>query len=242
MSIIHSFRSISTRFALVLTNSLPIEKRALHLAALATLKGNCSGNEFVADLLRKANIEETEIDPPYSSYGLQAPPYQPLSLSIVSSSNNFHPNFLPEAANTFFCFTDGSKTEQGTGYVAILTNSDGIVEVKSRRLPNLCTIFEAEAHVIYTSLKMANKQLLIGSTVAVFSDSRSALQALVSHSKTIPLIAQIQKFPLAARSSRSREGTKSSTKKLEQQLKTRSQQRREPKSPGQARKKHWGSG
>ena len=45
MTIIRSFRSISTRSGLVLTNSLLMEKKALHSAALATLKGKCFGNK-----------------------------------------------------------------------------------------------------------------------------------------------------------------------------------------------------
>ena len=76
----------------------------------------------------------------------------------------------------------------------ILTNLRGLVAKKCRRLPTLCGIFEAEAHAIYTALKITIKLLPTGSSVSIFSDSKSSLQALGSKKKIISIIAKIQKL------------------------------------------------
>ena len=76
----------------------------------------------------------------------------------------------------------------------ILTNLRGLVAKKCRRLPTLCGIFEAEAHAIYTALKITIKLLPTESSVSIFSDSKSSLQALGSKKKIISIIAKIQKL------------------------------------------------
>ena len=194
MTITRSFRSISTRSALVLTNSLPMEKRALHIAALATLKNSCSKNELVEGLLRQLMIEATDIDPPCPSYNLKIPPFQPLNLSITCSRKTPPPKLQPDTLNTFFISTDGSKTKKGTGYATNLTNLHGSVAKKCRRFPTLWGIFEAETHAIFTFLKITSKLLPPGSSVSIISDSKSSLRALGSKKKTISTIAKIQKL------------------------------------------------
>ena len=61
VSTVRSFRSISIKSALVLTNSLPMEKRGKQLSALASLKKSCSYSEITRDLLSQANIKAAEI-------------------------------------------------------------------------------------------------------------------------------------------------------------------------------------
>ena len=129
-TIIRSFRSISTKTALVLTNSLPIEKRALRLATLASIKNNCSENELVLELLRQTNIGKAEIDPTCASYLAQLEPYVNDQLNITFSNSTGAPTLLPDTTNSFFIFTDGSKTEDGVGYATILTASHGIMATK----------------------------------------------------------------------------------------------------------------
>ena len=110
-----SISNISTRSALVLTNSLPIEKRALQIAALATLKNNCSKNELVEGLLRQLKIGATDIDPPCPSYNLKIPPFQPLNLSITCLRKTSPPNLLPDTINTFFIFYRWLEDRKGNG-------------------------------------------------------------------------------------------------------------------------------
>ena len=153
-TIIRSFRSISTKTALVLTNSLPIEKWALQVATLASIKNNCSENELVLELLRQTNIEKAEIDPPGTSYLAQLASYTKKTPEHHLFQQQFTPRLLPNVANSFFIFADGSKTEDGTCYATILTASHGIMATKSRRMPSLCGIFEAEAHAILVALRM----------------------------------------------------------------------------------------
>ena len=191
---IRSFRSISTKTALVLTNSLPIEKRALVISTLASIKNHCAENELVQELLCETNIVKADFDPPCAYYLAQLAAYVNVKLNITCSNSTGAPTLLPDTANNFFIFTDGSKTEDGVGYATILTASHGIMATKSRRMPSLCGIFEAEAHAIHAALKMTAGLLPPGSTVSIFSDSKSSLQALASAKKTIPIIAKTQKL------------------------------------------------
>ena len=123
MAMISSFRSISTNSALVLANSVPIEKRALQLAAIATLKNYKPGNNLVNQLFRDTNIDPTIIDPPCVSHLMQIPPYVQSQLSIYVCKPNSPPqSLLLDQPNHYFLYTDGSKTKEATSYAAILTD------------------------------------------------------------------------------------------------------------------------
>ena len=79
-------------------------------------------------------------------------------------------------------FTDGSKTQQhvGSGYT-IKRGSNTVVE-NSYKLPNDCTVFQAEIYAIKMAMQELNGHILNSDKyIKIFSDSRAAIQALDSN-------------------------------------------------------------
>jgi hypothetical protein len=59
---------------------------------------------------------------------------------IISELNN----------ETITCYTDGSKTEEGTGYGSTTTTNNNNIELntQSSKLPDYCTVYQAELTAI----------------------------------------------------------------------------------------------
>ena len=76
------------------------------------------------------------------------------------------------------CYTDGSKTDQGTGYGYIITTSNNNNEIlsTSAKLPDFCTVHQAEL----TALTAAGESLLdyTNKNIYLLTDSQSALYTL----------------------------------------------------------------
>ena len=171
--------------------------KAQMLATMALLKNSCSPSNVAKNLLQNSNINVSKVDPPCQSYLTNLAPYEQLNMKIEITSKYGFPNLLPANGNHFYIFTDGSKSNEGTGYAAILTSCRGIMEQRRGRLSTINSVFEAEACAIATALKMT-KDKPFGSKITIFSDSRSVLQALMSRSKTIPFIAKLQQKMITA--------------------------------------------
>ena len=166
--------------------------KAQMLATMAALKNSCSPSSATKNVLQISNINVPKADPPCESYLTNSAPYEQLNIKIEMTSKNGFPNLLPANGNHFYIFTDGSKSNEGTGYAAILTSCRGITEQPRGRLSTINSVFEAEACAVATALKIA-KDKPFGSTFSIFSDSRSVLQAFMSGRKTIPFMAKLQK-------------------------------------------------
>jgi ribonuclease HI len=87
------------------------------------------------------------------------------------------------AHNTISCYTDGSKTDSGTGYGFVITTDNNQTEIDndSVKLPDYCTVYQAELAAITagaTSLAECAQRDII-----FFTDSLSSIQAL--NNKTI---------------------------------------------------------
>ena len=60
-------------------------------------------------------------------------------------------NIISELDNmTITCYTDGSKTEEGTGYGSTTTTNNNNIELntQSSKLPDYCTVYQAELTAI----------------------------------------------------------------------------------------------
>jgi ribonuclease HI len=85
-------------------------------------------------------------------------------------------NKFPEEAIT--CYTDGSKTENGTGYGFIITTKNNETEIHSysAKLPDYCTVYQAELYAMEAAASWLVDYK--GQDVTVLTDSLSGLQSL----------------------------------------------------------------
>jgi len=84
-------------------------------------------------------------------------------------------------------YTDGSVISGCTGYGLVVVNSSGIVATCRGKLPNQCSIFQAEGQAILQAIRFALTIVPKPSFVEIFSDSRAALIAsLTSERVTSP--------------------------------------------------------
>ena len=191
-SSIGSFRSTSSKSALILTNETPIEMRAQELAVISSLKGYQSSSKIVKNIFANIDINILNIDFPCPSFHSSHPPFEPSPALTINTTANY-PSLLPNSENEFYVFTDGSKSDAGVGCAVVVTDSTAILHIHKIRLPQFSGIFEAEAYAIKYALSSIRQYHSPGRKFSIFSDSRSVLMAISSPSKTIPIIRKIQK-------------------------------------------------
>ena len=86
-------------------------------------------------------------------------------------------------------YTDGSKTKEHVGAGYSITKGQQIITEGKRRLPDEATVFQAELMAIKLAmLDLAGNLGVNDRYVKVFSDSRSAIQALNSSTVTSQLV------------------------------------------------------
>ena len=94
--------------------------------------------------------------------------------------NHLQQNIDDTPSDTITCYTDGSKTDEGCGAGLIITSNNNctILHEESHKLPNYCSVFQAELTAITeTCNKLAtynNKHIII------WTDSLSSIQALTA--------------------------------------------------------------
>ena len=102
--------------------------------------------------------------------------YQQLTIEHISSKGQHYE-----------IYTDGSKTSQGVGFAAVSSN-----KTYAFSLPKEASVFTAELMAILYALKLAEE--LESNKFVVYSDSRSAIEALRSYSHSNQLVKQIKVF------------------------------------------------
>ena len=79
-------------------------------------------------------------------------------------------------------FTDGSKTAHHVGAGFTIRRGNNTMVENSYKLPNDCTVFQAEIYAIKMAMQSFNDHILHSDAyIKVFSDSRAAIQALNSN-------------------------------------------------------------
>ena len=86
------------------------------------------------------------------------------------------------------CYTDGSKTDTGcgSGYIITTNNNKDIIEEKHFKLPDHCTVFQAELSAIREACNYLNNEH--NKHIIIWTDSLSSIQALTTYtirSKTV---------------------------------------------------------
>ena len=102
--------------------------------------------------------------------------------NLASYRDNLEDQINQTSPLTLTCYTDGSKTEQGTGlgYIATTNNNNTELMTFSAKLPDYCTVYQAEL----SAIMMAATDMLEYSEKVInfYTDSLSSLQALNSTS------------------------------------------------------------
>jgi ribonuclease HI len=196
LTAIRSFKSASSKTALILNNCLPMEARAQSLAAKAMLHKKRAPAQPVQSILKEINATASMMEQPCKSFLATLPPYKTETLEVHLRKLTNYPGLFPESENNYFIFTDGSKTPQGTGFAAVLTNRSRDVIIHKESLHISCTIFEAEALAIRTALEKLIPNLPRDAVISIFSDSKSVLAALNTYNQTTPTVAKIQELTI----------------------------------------------
>ena len=68
-----------------------------------------------------------------STHLVQLSPYVQLNMKIEYTPKSGLPNFLLANENLFYILTDSPKSDEGTGYAAMLTSCRGIIEQRRGR-------------------------------------------------------------------------------------------------------------
>jgi ribonuclease HI len=103
----------------------------------------------------------------------------------------------PPPPTQWTIFTDGSKHDTGTGFGVVAYEHDQIHREIARKVPNHCTVFQAEMAALQGALRIA-LTLPPASNIAIASDSISALNALTSTITKTKLILDTRAFWIAA--------------------------------------------
>ena len=90
---------------------------------------------------------------------------------------------------TVHIYTDGSKSTEGVGFVAVFPNT-----TCGGRLTGEASIFTAELYAINAAMHEILKGTIDGNRFTIFSDSRSALLALRSDSSLSPILAETKEL------------------------------------------------
>jgi ribonuclease HI len=182
--ILRSFKSTSTEACFALCGLLPVEFRIAELAACRLLAIGSPVSPRAALTIRN-KFPNADLTQPYSIptrfFSSLFPPWllpaiQPLTFLPADS---FIP-LLPYAAGTIRVYTDGSVISGCTGYGLLVVDSSGIVASCRGKLPNVCSIFQAEGQAILQAIRFATSMVPKPSHVEIFSDSRAALLSSVS--------------------------------------------------------------
>ena len=83
-------------------------------------------------------------------------------------------------SETITCYTDGSRTDSGSGagYIITTNNNNTILEERSFKLPDYCTVFQTELTAINEACKYLSTYT--HTHIIIWSDSLSSIQAISS--------------------------------------------------------------
>ena len=103
---------------------------------------------------------------------------------LQATINSTHWNISVEKAHTAI-YTDGSKSSSGVGFAAVSTNT-----VIQFSLPIHASVFSAELMAILAAVDIIKNNP--PQKCIIFSDSRSAVEALKAYSSKNPLVLKIR--------------------------------------------------
>ena len=95
------------------------------------------------------------------------------------------PKGMEPRRNTFNIFTDGSKTPDGAG-AGIFFNQLNLRQLY--KLPNHCTIFQAEVFAMWKAVELAETRTTVNSVVNLYIDSQAAIKGITAYKVNSKLV------------------------------------------------------
>ena len=106
---------------------------------------------------------------------------------LVNGIVDVHGRLVP-IDETLIIFTDGSKIDGKVGSAFVALRNDQIVHSCLYRLPEFCSVYQAELWAIRCALDWCDGD----ANIILFSDSRSSLQSILNVEKTDSLVVAIR--------------------------------------------------
>jgi len=158
----------------------------------------CSSTTYSAvdPILKRLGITKSDFTPAKPSYLRKLHYSQKPTVAIEILQRKNAPSLLPRSPDQIHVFTDGSKSNDGVGFAAVIANFRGITKVIQRKLSSSASVFEAEAAAIATALQYLSSAIDQSrhTEIYIFSGSRSALQAINSFKTTTSIGYTLQKM------------------------------------------------
>jgi ribonuclease HI len=192
IKIIRSFKTVSYETAITLAKLNPIVNRAEQRSLVYFAKHPIYLQPNQITPTTKSIVKLS------NSYNVNLNDYQ----TSIPLHEMFQPDFNPDIAvylnnevqshiNNIVIYTDGSKSELGTGSSAVLC-VEGVYRIASMaKLRSENSIYQAEALAIYMALCLIQRSQVIG-PVQLFSDSKSVLASIKSYQNRDALINNIK--------------------------------------------------
>jgi ribonuclease HI len=182
--ILRAFKATSTEACLALCGFLPLDLRIAELAAGRLLVIRSPFSPRAAQTLHKffPNLNlSLPCAVPSRHFSAFLPPWlHPPLLPLVILPPEGPIPLLPLEPTSIRIFTDGSVIGGCTGYGLVVVNSAGLVATCRGKLPDDCSIFQAEGQAILQALRYTVNLDPLPSLLEIFSDSRAALVASLS--------------------------------------------------------------
>ena len=104
-------------------------------------------------------------------------PAKEVTMSFLTATNQEQVGEMIDDSTTAV-YTDGSKDMEANkvGSAFVICHTNGRVEPRKFKIYDECSVFQAELYAIFRALQWANGKLK--TSLIIFSDSRSALQAI----------------------------------------------------------------
>ncbi len=198
-AITRSFGSASTEALLVISSLIPIDLRIKEAAALrfyALSETSAFSPRTFTSIHNLVSSRIDDVEHPVRFFSSDHPPWKdgirkPILLPIDGPVS-----LLPSTLNSLRVFTDGSVIGGRTGYGVVICSADKILATCRGRLPDGCTIFQAEGAAVRAALRYLPTLLSNIDAVDILVDSQSALSSCVTTDKITPLFSEIRSLIL----------------------------------------------
>ena len=176
LRICKAYRTVSFDALCVIANIPPIDYKAKSIAELSEVHTN--------GLLALNDLSQIEIQQPQLRLCHPAK-------SILNNACIYYQSAMKNETESINIFTDGSKSDNGVGSAFVAFHRGTLFHRQMFKLPNHCTVFQAELLAIHEALLFA-RSISQGRTVRIYSDSLSSLMAINDRNSKSELVLLIQ--------------------------------------------------
>jgi ribonuclease HI len=198
---LRTFKSTSTEACLVLSGLIPIELRIMELAASRFIAIRAPFSPRASQTIKTSfpSIDLSQsVSLPTRFFSTDHPPWLcPQLPPLIILPPEVHLPLLPLVPGTLRVYTDGSVIGGCTGYGLLVCNFEGIVATCRGKLPEHCSIFQAEGNALLQALRFASTMSPHPERIEIFADSRAALMASLTTEKISSPFVEIRTMLLS---------------------------------------------